>query len=103
MVTLKLQFAEPLILDALQFTGVVPVAKVDPEAGVQLISGAGLPVAEGVQVATALSHWVMFAGQTIPGAALVSPASNSPSDVSPVTELDVAVIVLPVVVAHAEG
>ena len=56
MVTLKEQFEEPLIFEALQFTGVVPAGNVDPEAGEQTTFGEGLPDKVGDQVATALSH-----------------------------------------------
>ena len=56
IVTLKEQFAEPLMLATLQFTGVVPTANVEPDDGVQFTSGVGLPLKDGDQVATALSH-----------------------------------------------
>jgi len=91
------------MFDTLQFTGVVPVTKDDPEAGEQFTLGEGLPEEPGVYVAMALSHCVMSAGQVMVGDAFVSPASNSPKDVSEVALLLVDVIVPAVVASHTEG
>ena len=45
------------LLVALQLTVVVPVANVDPDTGLQITDGAGVPVEEGsVHVAVWLSH-----------------------------------------------
>ena len=64
IVTVNEQFDVPHKLDAVHVTVVVPVAKVDPEAGIQFIVAAGFPVDVGlVQVTTWLSHCVMFDGQ----------------------------------------
>ena len=57
MVTEKEQLDEPHTLVAVHVTTVVPVAKVEPDAGEQTTDGAGSPVADGgVQLATWLSH-----------------------------------------------
>jgi len=103
MVTLKEQLTAPLMFDTLQFTGVVPGTKVEPEAGEQSTLGEGLPVEPGVYVATRLSHCVISAGQVMVGDTFVSPASNSPKDVSEVTLLLVDVIVPAVVVSQTVG
>ena len=47
MVTLNEQVEEPQGFVAVQVTEVVPVAKVDPDAGEQTTVGAGVPVADG--------------------------------------------------------
>ena len=52
IVTEKVHDDEPHVLVAVQVTVVVPVAKVEPEAGEQETDAAGVPVAVGsVQVA----------------------------------------------------
>ncbi len=52
MMTLKLVVAKfPLPSVAVQVTGVVPLAKVDPDAGVQLTSGAALELSVAAGVA----------------------------------------------------
>src|SRR5204863_428813 len=64
IVTLNEHVELPQELLAVQVTDVVPVEKVEPDAGEQDTVGAGVPVAVGVlQVATWLSHWVMLEGQ----------------------------------------
>ena len=56
-VTEKEQDDDPQLLDAVHVTEVVPVEKVDPDAGVQLTVPTGVPDEEGlVQVTTWLSH-----------------------------------------------
>lgn len=64
IVTLKEQLDDPHTLEAVHVTAVVPVEKVDPEAGVQLTVADGVAVEVGfVQVATWLLHCVIFEGQ----------------------------------------
>ena len=46
-VTLNVQVEEPQLLVAVQVTCVVPVEKVEPEAGEQDTDGDGVPEAEG--------------------------------------------------------
>ena len=48
-ITLKLQEELPHELVAVQMTCVVPMANVDPDAGVQFTVGDGVPLAEGVE------------------------------------------------------
>ena len=103
MVTLNEQPAEPLIFVAVHDTRVVPKENVEPEAGVQRMSGTGLPLTTGVKVTTALSHCVISAGQVMPGTAVVSPTSNSLKEVRPVHCVLVDVLIPVVVIAHAEG
>lgn len=102
-VTLNEQFADPLMFAALQFTGVVPTANVDPDDGVQIRSGVGLPVIVAVHVATGLSHCEILDGHVIPGDAVCSPASNSPSEVRPVAVLEVDVMLPAAAVLQAVG
>ena len=53
IVTLNEQLDVPHVLDAVQVTVNVPVANVDPDAGIQVTVAAGLPLDVGlVQVAT---------------------------------------------------
>lgn len=68
IVTSNEQVEVPHALVALQVTVVVPVTKVEPDVGVQLITGE-VPVAVGSdQVAIALLHCEMFDGEeTITG------------------------------------
>src|SRR5258706_9530922 len=80
-VTVKLQGAPtlPELSVTEQVTGVVPLAKVEPEAGVQTITGFGSQrsPASGVKLTTAL-HWpsplvvTMLAGHEVKAGALVS-------------------------------
>jgi hypothetical protein len=80
-VTVKLQGAPtlPELSVTVHMTGVVPLAKVEPEAGVQTIAGLGSQrsLASGVKLTTAL-HWprafvvTMLAGQEVKAGALVS-------------------------------
>src|SRR5437762_14383283 len=63
IVTLNEHVELPQELLAVQVTDVVPVEKVEPDAGVQDTVGAGVPVAVGVlQDATWLSHCAMSVG-----------------------------------------
>ena len=57
MVTVNEQLEVPQTLDAVHVTVVVPVAKVEPDAGEQTTIAVGLPLDVGsVQVAMWLSH-----------------------------------------------
>jgi len=51
-VTLNEHVELPQIFVAVQFTVVVPVANVDPDAGIQLIDAVGVPDADGVEYVT---------------------------------------------------
>ena len=62
-VTLKLQDDELQLLEAVQVTTVVPAAKVDPEAGVQITVAAGDPDAVGVLKVTTGLQVVISEGQ----------------------------------------
>ena len=63
MVTVKEQLEDPQLLDALQVTVVVPIANVDPDAGVQTTIGVVPDAVGSVQVAVVLSHCTMLPGQ----------------------------------------
>ena len=72
MVTLNEHDALPQRFVEVQLTEVVPVTKVEPDAGVHETVPAGVPNPEGsVQVTTWLSHCVISAGQVMVGVSLI--------------------------------
>ena len=76
IVTVNEHEDEPHELVAVQVTVVVPVAKVEPDAGEQETDAAGVPVAVGVEKVTTGLHCVIFAGQVpITGAVFTTTAA----------------------------
>ena len=82
-------------LVAVHVTVVVPVAKVEPEAGEQETEGVGVPVAVGfVHVATWLLHWVMFAGHApITGVSLIVTVNEQEDEPQEFVAVHVTVVV----------
>ena len=93
IVTVNVQLETPHAFVAEHVTTVIPVAKDEPDAGVHVTVGAGVPVAVGfVQVAMWLSHWSMFEGHAlITGAVFVVTIPVEAEEVHPPKPVTVTV------------